>query len=53
MLVLGGRIIGPTLAETLMDAFLGATFIGRERYLSRFEKVEQMERHMQQEEGNA
>lgn len=43
VLCLGGRIIGPTTAETLTDAFLGATFAGEERLVRRFNKVRDIE----------
>lgn len=40
VLCLGGRIIGITLAETLCDAFLNASFdANTERYTRRFNKV--------------
>jgi ribose 5-phosphate isomerase B len=44
VLCLGGRIIGPALAQELVMAFLGAKFIGEGRYLSRVEKIRQIER---------
>lgn len=44
VLCLGGRLIGPTLAEGLADAFLNAQFIGKDRYLRRFEKLQSIER---------
>ena len=44
VLCLGGRLIGPTLAEGLADAFLNAHFLGKDRYLRRFEKVQYIEK---------
>lgn len=45
VLCLGGRIVGILLAQTLVDAFLGAAFqSGTERYVKRFEKVQAMEK---------
>lgn len=43
VLCLGGRVIGLTTAETLVDAFLGASFDGAERFIRRFEKVQAIE----------
>ena len=39
VLVLGGRVIGPELAQELVKAYLGATFTGEERHRRRLEKV--------------
>jgi len=39
VLCLGGRIIGPTQAEQLVRAFLGASYSGEERHQRRLEKV--------------
>lgn len=44
VLCLGARIIGPALAEELSEAFLKAAFIGKDRYLTRFEKLQAIER---------
>ena len=44
VLCLGSEIVGPSLARDLVERFLGATFIGEGRYLSRLEKVAEMER---------
>lgn len=44
VLVLGGRIIGESLALELVDAFLGATYSAEERHERRLEKVRQIER---------
>ena len=43
VLVLGGRVIGPVLAEELVRAFLGAEFEGEERHRRRLEKVSALE----------
>jgi ribose 5-phosphate isomerase B len=44
ILCLGGRVIGMVTAETLADAFIGATFqTSVERYVERFEKVRRMD----------
>ena len=47
VLCLGSEVIGPSLAEELIRAFLGAEFNGGERYVRRLKKIEQMERGMQ------
>ena len=46
VLCLGSEVIGPSLAGELVDAFLGASFDGGERYVERLKKVEAMERAM-------
>jgi ribose 5-phosphate isomerase B len=46
VLCLGSEVIGPSLADELVRAFLGASFDGGERYVERLRKVEQMERQM-------
>ena len=46
VLCLGSEVVGPSLARELVDAFLGATFDGGERYVARLEKVAEMEREM-------
>ena len=43
VLVLGGRIIGPALAQELVRAFLSARFSGEERHARRLEKVKALE----------
>ena len=43
VLVLGARVIGPALAESLVTAFLGARFTGAERHLRRLAKVRALE----------
>ena len=44
LLCLGSEIIGPSLARDLVERFLAATFIAEGRYLSRLEKVAELER---------
>lgn len=45
VLCLGGRIIGPALAEKLSDAFINAKFNTESgRYLTRFKMVQDMEK---------
>ena len=43
ILVLGARVIGPSLAETLLEAFLAARFSNGERHLRRLEKIRALE----------
>ena len=43
VLCLGSRVIGPSLARTLVDAFLAATFSGEERHMNRLAKVDKIE----------
>ena len=44
VLCVGSGIVGPSLATELVQAFLGATFAAEGRYLSRLEKVEELEK---------
>ena len=44
VLCLGAGIVGPSLAAELVSVFLGAEFLGEGRYLSRLEKVEELEK---------
>jgi ribose 5-phosphate isomerase B len=44
VLCLGAEVVGGELAAELLRAFLGATFDGGERYVTRLQKVEAMER---------
>jgi ribose 5-phosphate isomerase B len=46
VLCLGSEVIGPSLADELVKAFLGASFDGGDRYVERLRKVEAMERQM-------
>src|SRR2546430_10450773 len=43
VLCLGSEVIGAELAAELVRVFLGARFDGGERYVSRLEKIEEME----------
>lgn len=44
VLVLGGRVLGTSVAEELVQAFLAASFTGEERHARRLAKVEAIER---------
>jgi ribose 5-phosphate isomerase B len=44
VLCLGSEIVGPSLARDLVERYLAATFVGEGRYLSRLEKVAELER---------
>ena len=46
VLCLGSEVVGPSLADELVRAFLGASFDGGERYVARLEKVQAMEREL-------
>jgi RpiB/LacA/LacB family sugar-phosphate isomerase len=43
VLVLGGRVIGPALAQELVRAFVAARFTGEERHVRRLGKVKALE----------
>ncbi|WP_424244174.1 ribose 5-phosphate isomerase B [Elusimicrobium posterum] len=43
VLCLGGRVIGPSLAQELVKAFLGTEFEGKERQLRRVNKIKAIE----------
>lgn len=43
VLCLGSRVIGASLARTLVDAFLAAAFSGEERHLARLAKIDAIE----------
>lgn len=43
VLCLGSRVIGPMLAEAVVEAFLGASFSGEERHRRRLEKIKALE----------
>lgn len=50
VLVLGGRIVGPALAEELVRAFLEGRFLNRGKYLRRLKKVLAIEAEYSNEE---
>ena len=43
VLCLGSRVIGASLARTLVDAFLTATFSGEQRHMTRLAKIDAIE----------
>lgn len=43
ILVLGARVIGPALARSVVQAFLGARFSGESRHVRRLAKVRELE----------
>jgi ribose 5-phosphate isomerase B len=43
VLAIGARVVGINVAQELVDAFLRATFIGKDRYQRRFEKIQDFE----------
>ena len=43
VLSLGARVIGPALAESVVEAFLQATFSGEERHVRRLKKIAALE----------
>ena len=49
VLVLGGRIVGPALAQELVWAFVGARFSNDDRHLRRLDKVKEIERRYTKE----
>jgi len=49
VLCLGSEVVGPSLARELVEAFLGATFDGGERYVARLQKVAEMEKEMKRD----
>jgi len=49
VLVLGGRIVGPALAQELVWAFVGARFSNDDRHLRRLDKVKAIERRYTKE----
>jgi ribose 5-phosphate isomerase B len=44
IICMGGRVIGFTTAQELVQSFLNAKFIGSERHLRRLKKIEAMEK---------
>jgi len=53
VLVLGARIIGPMLADELVNAFLPARFTGEPRHLQRLDKVRAIEQRFLVNPGEA
>jgi ribose 5-phosphate isomerase B len=49
VLVLGGRIVGPALAQELVWAFVSAQFSNDERHVRRLDKVKAIERRYAKE----
>ncbi|CAN5322186.1 hypothetical protein BH18ACT12_BH18ACT12_12260 [soil metagenome] len=45
VLCLGSEVVGPSLARDLVATFLAARFDGRERYVKRLKKIEDLERN--------
>ena len=43
VLVLGGRIVGPALAQDLVRAFVAATYTGEARHVRRLAKIKALE----------
>ncbi len=43
VIAVGGRVIGPLLAEEVVDAFLAARFTGEERHRRRLDKIRALE----------
>ena len=43
VLCIGSRIVGDDLAREIVDAFIGATFVDKERYRRRLAKVQALE----------
>jgi ribose 5-phosphate isomerase B len=43
VLALGARVIGPALAESLVEAYLQATFSGEARHVRRLQKIAEIE----------
>ena len=43
VLVLGARVIGPAMAQELVDAYLRARFTKEERHVRRLSKVKALE----------
>jgi ribose 5-phosphate isomerase B len=50
VLCLGSRVIGPSLARTLVDAYLGAEFSREERHMNRLVKIDKIESRYSREE---
>ena len=50
VLCLGARVIGPALAQSLLDAFLAASFSGEERHMRRLTKIDAIEARFSRDE---
>ena len=50
VLCLGARVIGPSLARTLVETFLVAQFSGDERHMTRLAKIDAIESRYSREE---
>ena len=50
VLCLGSRVIGASLARTLVDAFLAAMFSGEERHMTRLAKIDKIESRYSRED---
>ena len=50
VLCLGSRVIGPSLARTLVDAYLSAEFSREERHMNRLAKIDKIESRYSREE---
>ena len=51
VLVMGGRVIGESVALELVGAFLGSKFTGEERHQRRLDKVKSIEAHYSKQPG--
>jgi ribose 5-phosphate isomerase B len=51
VLCLGSRVIGASLARTLVDAFLAATFSGEQRHMARLAKIDAIENRYSRDAG--
>ena len=50
VLCLGSRVIGPSLARTLVDAYVGAEFSREERHMNRLVKIDKIESRYSRED---
>jgi ribose 5-phosphate isomerase B len=44
LICLGGRVTGPDLARELIEAFIGARFLGKDRFVRRLAKISALEK---------